>query len=84
MDKVIGVVEIRSHFPATLKEVAHGKRFIITQRSHPRAVLISPEELETLEVSANLKILEDLKKAQEDIQGGRYIKASDYFSKKKK
>lgn len=83
MDKVIGVVETRNRLPAVLKEVARGKRYIITQRSHARAVLISPEELETLEISADKKLLEDLKTAKEEIARGRYVRASDYFKKKK-
>ena len=84
MDKVIGMAQARENFPFYLKAVSQGKRFIVAQRSHPRAVLISPEELETLEVSADKKLLEDLKKAQQDIVHGRVLKAENYFSKKKK
>lgn len=84
MDKVIGMVETRKQLPAILKSVANGKRYIITQRSHARAVLISPEELETLEISADKELLEDLRDAQKDIQQGRYIKAEKYFAKKKR
>lgn len=82
MDKVIGVMETRAHLRELLKKVAQGQRFIITQRSHPRAVLMSPEEVETLEISADKKLLEDLKIAKLEIQRHRarpwkkYLKAA--------
>jgi len=84
MDKVIGVVETRNHLPAILKGVTQGKRYIITQRSHARAVLISLEELETLEACADKGLPEDLKAAKEDIKSGRYVRAETYFGKKKR
>lgn len=83
MDKVIGVVETRNHLPAILKQVAAGRHFIITQRSHARAVLISPEDLETLEVQADTRLLEDIKAAKDDIRNGRVVKASAYFRRRK-
>lgn len=84
MDKVIGMVETRNHLPAILKSMVNGKRYIITQRSHARAVLISPEELETLEAQADKELLEDLRTAQKEIHLGRYVKAENYFTKKKR
>lgn len=84
MDKVIGMVETRNHLPAILKSVTSGKRYIITQRSHARAVLISPEELETLEIAADKELLEDLRVAQKEIRGHQYVKAEKYFAKKKR
>lgn len=83
MDQVVGVVETRNRLPSILKAITAGKRFIIAQRSHARAILISPEELETLEVSADHALLEDLKVAQKEIRLGRYTKAETYFAKKR-
>ncbi len=57
---------------------------MITQRSHARAVIISPEELETLEIQADKTLLEDIRAAKEDIRKGRVIRASSYFSKNKR
>ena len=68
MDKVIGVMEVRTRLRELLKKVTRGERFIITQRSHARAVLLSPEAVETLEVMADKKLLEDLKIAKYQIQ----------------
>lgn len=78
----MGIVETRSHLPAILKTLAPGKRVIITQRSHARAVLVSPEELETLEVQADKGLLEDIRAAKEDIRRGRALKARDYFARR--
>lgn len=84
MDKIVGIVQARSSLPSILKEVASGKRYVITQRSHARAVIISPEELETLEIQADKTLLEDIRAAKEDIRKGRVIRASSYFSKNKR
>ena len=84
MDKIIGVSETRSQLPFILKNIAGGMRYIITQRSHVRAVLISPEDIESLEVAADRDLLDDLRAAQTDIRNGRYEKAKSYFTKKKR
>ncbi len=84
MDKIIGVSEARSHLPFMLKNIAGGMRYIITQRSHVKAVLISPEEIESLEVAADRDLLDDLRAAQTDIRNGRYEKARSYFPRKKR
>jgi antitoxin (DNA-binding transcriptional repressor) of toxin-antitoxin stability system len=79
MDKVIGVVETRSQLPKILERVANGERFIIAQRSRARAVLLSPEEVETLEVMADKKLLKELVEAKEDIKTGRYQTFEKFF-----
>jgi prevent-host-death family protein len=69
MDKVM---ETRSQLPKLLKRVANGERFIITKRSKAKAVLVSLEEVETLEVIADKKLLRELIEAKADIKAGRY------------
>lgn len=83
MDKIVGVVKARSTLPSILRDVATGRRYVITQRSHARAVIISPEELETLEIQADKSLLEDIKAAKEDIRKGRVISAKKYFSRRR-
>ncbi|MBI4375693.1 MAG: type II toxin-antitoxin system Phd/YefM family antitoxin [Elusimicrobia bacterium] len=83
MDKIVGIVQARSSLPSILKDVATGKRYVITQRSHARAVIISPEELETLEIQADKSLLEDIKAAKDDIRKGRVVSAKNYFSRRK-
>jgi predicted transcriptional regulator len=52
------------------------------QRSKAKAVLISPEEIETLEVMADKDILNEIKQAKEDIAQRRYTTYEDRFGKK--
>ena len=84
MDKVIGVVDTSSNLPEILKEVSKGKRFIITQRSKARAALISLDELETVEIMADRKLLREIREAREDIKSGNYVTYEQYFKEKPK
>ena len=81
MDKVVGVVETRDHLRELLNEVGRGRRIIIAQRSKARAVLISPEEMETLEVMADKALLRELVEAKADIRAGRFTTFNAYFKK---
>ncbi len=50
MDKTIGISELRKSFASILKEVHEkGSRYIVMQHSRAKAVLLSPNEMETLE-----------------------------------
>jgi prevent-host-death family protein len=79
MDKVVGVVDTRTHLPRILKEVTKGSRYIITQRSKAKAVLVGLEEFETLEIMADKQLLKEIKEAKEDIKAGRYKTYEDIF-----
>ena len=72
MEKVIGMAEAKSHLTEILKRVEKGERFIISQRSKAKAVLISLDEMETLEVMADKKLLRELIEAKADMKAGRY------------
>lgn len=79
MDKVIGVVDVRSNLKRILDEIARGARYIITSRSKPKAALVSIEELETLEIMADKELMKEILEAKEDIRAGRYTTFEDYF-----
>lgn len=83
MDKTIGISEFRKSITARINEV-HEKRsrYIIIQRSKAKAVLVSQEEIETLEVMADKDILQEIKQAKEDIVKRRYATYEDHFGKK--
>jgi len=83
MDKTIGISEFRKSISARINEV-HEKRsrYIIVQRSKAKAVLVSPEEIETLEVMADTELLQDIRQAKEDIAQRRYVTYEDHFGKK--
>lgn len=79
MDKIIGVVDARSHLKSILDNVSQGVRYIVTSRSKPKAALVSLEELETLEVMADKELMREILEAKEDIKAGRYTTFEDYF-----
>jgi prevent-host-death family protein len=82
MDKTIGIAELRGSIASIIKEVHEGgTQYVVLQRSKAKAVLLSPEKLETLEVMADKDILEDIRAAKEDILKGRYASFEDYFGK---
>jgi prevent-host-death family protein len=82
MDKVIGIVDARTHIKEIVEGAASGLRYIITSRSKPKAVLVSVEEFETLEVMADKDLMKDILEAKEDIKTGRLISADEFFGTK--
>lgn len=82
MGKTIGIAELRGSIASVIKEVHEdGAQYLILQRSKAKAVLLSTEKLETLEVMADKELLEDIRAAKEDIMKGRYASFEDYFGK---
>jgi PHD/YefM family antitoxin component YafN of YafNO toxin-antitoxin module len=82
MDKTIGIAELRGSIASVIKEIHEdGAQYVILQRSKAKAVLISPEKLETLEVMSDKGLLEDIRAAKEDILKGRFASFEDYFGK---
>jgi prevent-host-death family protein len=68
MDKTIGISDLRKSISAKVKEVHEDRsRYIIMQRSKAKAVLISPDEIETLEIMADKEILNEIKQAKSEI-----------------
>jgi prevent-host-death family protein len=74
-------METRANLRRLLGQVRRGRRFVITERSKPRAVLLSPEEVETLEIMADRKTLQELVEAKADIKAGRYATYEAFFGK---
>jgi len=82
MDKTIGISELRKSISSKVKEVHEDRsRYIIIQRSKPKAVLISPEEIESLEIMADKEALHQIKQAKEDISKGRFVSYEKFFKK---
>jgi len=83
MDKVIGIAELRKSMASVIREVHEkGSHYIIIQRSKAKAVLLSPEEVETLEVMADKELLEDIKQAKQDFLHNRFSTYEDFFDEK--
>ena len=81
MDKIAPISEVRSHLPAMVSLMGKKKRqrIIITRGGHAAAVLISVEELETLEVLADKKLMASLLKAEEEVREGHMVTYDDVF-----
>jgi len=80
MDFIVPISEARSKLPGLIKKISSaGKRLIITKNGRASAVMISPEELETLEIMADKGLLRSIVRAEEDIRDGKLYSHKDVF-----
>lgn len=81
MDKIAAISDVRAHLPGIVASLERKKRlhYVITRGGKPSAVLVSPEELETLEILADKKLMLSLLKAEEDERAGRLVEYEDIF-----
>jgi len=80
MDYIVPISEARGKLPELIKKIAHfGKHLIITRNGRAEAVMLSPEELETLEIMADKNALESIRRAKKDIKEGRFYSFEDVF-----
>ena len=83
MDIILPVSEVRGKLPKLVKRIRdEGRHLIITKNGRPAAVMISPEELETLEIMTDKKLLLSIARAQEDVRAGRVYAHKDVFKGK--
>jgi len=80
MDYIVPISEARGKLPELIKKIAViGKHLIITRNGRAAAVMISPEELETLEVKARPELLKAIIRGEEDMRAGRLHSHKDVF-----
>ena len=81
MTKIVPVSYVRANLPKMVAIIGKKKRdrVIITRNGTASAVLISPEELETLEILADKKLMLSLLKAEEDERAKRLVEHEDIF-----
>lgn len=80
MDYIVPISEARGRLPELIKKISSlGKRLIITKNGRAEAVMMSAEELETLEIMADRKLLRSILRAQEDIRNGKLYSHKDVF-----
>lgn len=81
MDHIAPISHVRAHLPEIITFLGKHKRarYVVTRQGKPAAVLLSPEELETLEVLADKKLMLSLLKAEKDERAGRLVKHEDIF-----
>ena len=75
MTRIAPVSYVRAHLPEMVASLGkkRGSRIIITRNGLASAVLLSPEELETLEVLADKKLMLSLLKSDEDERAQRLL-----------
>ncbi len=80
MDQIGPISEVRAHLPEVVDSVRKKqKRYIITRQGKAVVVMISPEELETLEILADSQLIKSLIRAEADIKGGRLYTHKEIF-----
>ena len=80
MDYIVPISEARGRLPELIKKITClGRHLIITRNGKAEAVMLSPEELETLEIKADQKLLRALLRAEEDIKAGKLYSHKDIF-----
>ncbi len=80
MDQIGPISEVRAHLPDVVNRICKTrKRFIITRQGKAVVVMLSPEELETLEILANPELIKSLIRAEADIKAGRIHSHKDIF-----
>ena len=75
---IIAISNLRANLPSLINRVSEKlERFTITVSGKPKAVVISPEELESLEETAEVLAtpgaLEAIRKSQKQIREGKFI-----------
>ena len=80
MDFIVPISEARGKLPEYIKKIrSMGKHLIITKNGKPEAVLVTPEELETLEIRSDRDLMRSFVRAQEDLAAGRLHSHRDVF-----
>jgi len=80
VDYIMPISEVRGKLPELIKKIScKGKYLIITRNGKPEAVMLSPEQLETLKIKADQKLLQSILRAEEDIQKGNLYSHEDVF-----
>ena len=83
MDYILPVSEARAKLPQLIKKLGElGKHLIITKNGRAEAVLMSPEELETLEVKSDPKLMRAIIQGLEDAKSGRIYSHAEVFKRK--
>ncbi len=82
MSNLISISSARANLPDLVDKVDKNMdRVIITVNGQPKATLISAEELESLEETAEILsipgALEEIKEGQKQIRKGQFVKLSD-------
>ena len=76
MTVTVPLSELRPKLPAIMDRISkYFDRFVITRHGKPQAVILSEEDyeslLETLDILSDQKVVQDIKRAQDDLRKGK-------------
>lgn len=77
-DSTLPLAEVKKRLSEMVDRVEHHhERIVVTRRGRPAAVLVSPDDLESLEETLDILstpgALEDIQRAQVEIDSGRFV-----------
>ena len=83
---LVAISDFRANLPRLINQVSERlERLVITVSGKPKAVVISPEELESLEETAEILAtpgaLEAIKKSRKEIREGKFITLEEFEKK---
>ena len=80
MDQITSISEVRAHLPEVVNQVRKmQRRCVITRQGKAVGVIVSPEELETLEALSDSELIKSLIRAEADVKAGRLYTHRDVF-----
>ncbi|MGH8936259.1 MAG: type II toxin-antitoxin system Phd/YefM family antitoxin [Acidimicrobiia bacterium] len=85
-DTTLPLAEIKKRLSEIVDRVEeHHERVILTRNGRPAAVILSPDDLESLEETLDLLsepgALEEIRRSQEEIDRGEYVTAEELRAK---
>jgi antitoxin YefM len=86
MSETLPLAEIKAHLSEIVDRVEREHdRVVLTRNGRPAAVIISPDDLESLEetvaILSDPKAMRAIRKAEADLDAGRFVTADDLRSK---
>ena len=82
MDYILPISEVRGRLPELLKKISKDqKHLVITRNGKAEGVMLSPAELETLEIRADRDLLKTLIRSEQDMKAGRLYSHKEVFGK---
>ena len=82
MDETLPLSEVKARLSEIVDKVERRhERVVVTRNGRPAAIILSPEDLasleETLEILSNPDALREIRQSRADIEAGRYVNADE-------
>ncbi len=84
MPEIVPFTEVKAHLSELVDRVSREhERFVVTRNGRPAAVLVSPEELESLEETVEIlqdrRLLESIRKSRLEAAEGKRLRLKDHL-----